>query len=71
MSPNKQRVLSCILIIEHLAEKNPKSVDETYKLVDAYYNRETWSLDKEEWNKMTECEKRRFCVFAYEFISTL
>jgi hypothetical protein len=52
-------------IIQILGEQLAgKSQLEARRLVDAYFNEIVWSLEKEEWEKMSEREKKAFTNYA-------
>ena len=53
------------LIIQELgASLRGKSRPEASKVVDAYFARIVWSLEKDEWDRMSEAEKSAFLDIA-------
>ena len=49
-----------IVIQELGAELTGKSQSAGRKLIDEYFDKLNWSLEKEEWEKMSEAQKMKF-----------
>lgn len=64
--------MSVQMIIDHVKNVNRhclmNRVDLVRDAVEVYFNNEVWSLEKDEWNKMTNKERNLFCQTIFNNI---
>ena len=58
-----------LIVLEELGDQlNGLTVDEALAVIDDYFSHIIWSLEKEEWDHMSEVEKRSFVEYAIRAI---
>ena len=54
-----------LIVLEELGDQlDGLTVDEALAVIDDYFSHIIWSLEKEEWDHMSEAEKRSFVEYV-------
>ena len=48
-------------ILRFIEKRQPKTIMDVHEAVEAYLNPIVWSLEKDEWARMTSSQRIRFC----------
>ena len=55
-------------VVQYVEDHKPKTIEDVKRLIQDYFNFVTWSLEKEEYERMSDEEKEQFSQRVFESI---